>query len=77
MGRLILLTSLMLALSDGARAQVAAQSPPVRKYKGFCFSSDHGEYRKLPEFIPFKTMQDCLKSGGMPVPQKEKNQIGR
>ncbi len=64
----ILILILVFAASTGVQAQVAAQNPPVRKYKGFCFPPDHGEYKKLPEFIPFRSMQDCLKSGGVPPP---------
>ncbi len=66
----ILIFVLVLAASTGAQAQVAAQDPPVRKYKGFCFPADHGDYRKLPGFIPFRSMQDCLKSGGLPPPKQ-------
>ena len=69
--RALLVLLLLAAAANEARAQVAAQNPPVRKYRGFCFTPEHGEYKKLPEFTPFKSMADCLKSGGvLPSPKK-------
>lgn len=68
MRKLILPLIVALAAPAVAQAQVAAQNPPVRKYKGFCFVPERGEYRKLPEFVPFRGLDDCLKSGGLLPP---------
>ena len=73
--RTLIIALCAATLPGEAFAQVAAQNPPVRKYRGFCFPPDHGDYRKLPEFIPFKSMDDCLKSGGVPPPPRK--QLGR
>ena len=44
----------------GANQQV----PPTKKANGFCIPPDSPNYARIKEFIPFVTVQDCLKSGG-------------
>jgi hypothetical protein len=45
------------------------QMAPTKKAAGFCFPPGSPEYKQIKEFIPFVTLQDCLKSGGQ-TPKK-------
>ncbi len=45
------------------------QVPPTKKANGVCFPPGTPNYNRLKEFIPFVTVEDCLKSGGQ-LPKK-------
>lgn len=56
------------AKSDAAKAQSA--DAPVKKSKtGICHAQGTTYYAKTQSFTPFKTIDDCLKSGGR-LPKK-------
>ena len=40
------------------------QTPPTKKVNGFCVPPDSPNYARIKDFIPFVSLQDCLKSGG-------------
>jgi hypothetical protein len=42
-----------------------APPPPTKKLpNGECVAPGHPTYRSLRNFVPFVTLEDCLKSGG-------------
>lgn len=40
------------------------QTPPTKKVNGFCVPPNSPNYARIKDFIPFVSLQDCLKSGG-------------
>jgi len=40
------------------------QVPPTKKVDGVCYPPGHINYGRFRDFIPFVTVQDCLKLGG-------------
>ena len=40
------------------------QTPPTKKVNGYCVPPDSPNYARIKDFIPFVSLQDCLKSGG-------------
>ena len=45
----------------GANQQV----PPTKKVAGYCVPPGSPDYARIKDFVPFVTVQDCLKSGGL------------
>ena len=53
------------AKSDGAADQAESIDPPVKKSKtGICHAQGSKYYSQTKKFTPFKTLDECLKSGG-------------
>ena len=61
---LTLLVLLFISLS------IQAADPPVKKSNsGICHDTKSSYYEKTKNFTPFKTIDECLKSGGR-LPKK-------
>jgi len=61
---LTLLVSLCISVS------VQAADPPVKKSNsGICHDAKSSYYKQTKNFTPFKTIDECLKSGGR-LPKK-------
>lgn len=45
---------------------VIAQNTEVKKSakSGICYSADSKSYKKLKDFTPYKTMDECIAAGG-------------
>jgi hypothetical protein len=62
--------SLILLVSFFISVSVQAADPPVKKSNsGICHDTKSGYYQQTKNFTPFKTIDECLKSGGR-LPKK-------
>lgn len=56
---------IFLSLLNFAISGVQAQSEPVKMSKsGICHAPNSTYYSQTKNFTPYKTLDDCLKSGG-------------
>ena len=53
----VILFSQNLAFAQNAEIKKSAKS-------GICYSADSKSYKKLKDFTPYKTMDECIKAGG-------------
>ena len=57
--------SLLLTTSLLGASAVFAQSQPVKMSKsGICHAPGSTYYKQTKNFTPYKTLEDCIKSGG-------------
>jgi hypothetical protein len=43
-------------------------SEPIKKsYRDICYEPDHPIYNKIKDFKAYKTVEDCMRSGGKKV----------
>ena len=65
-----LILALMLMFSVSGLAQAKGSDAPVKKSKtGICHAPGSTYYNQTKNFTPFKTLEECLKSGGR-LPKK-------
>lgn len=56
---------LLMMFSVSGLAQTKGSDAPVKKSKtGICHAPGSTYYNQTKSFTPFKTLDDCLKSGG-------------
>ncbi len=56
---------LLFAICAGFSIATIANEPPVKKSKsGICHSAGSTYYSRTKNFIPYESMEACLKSGG-------------
>jgi len=68
MKAIILVLTMMFSLSGFAQSR--GNDAPVKKSKtGICHAPGSTYYNQTKNFTPFKTLDDCLKSGGR-LPKK-------
>jgi hypothetical protein len=53
----VILFSQNLAFAQNAEIKKSAKS-------GICYSADSKSYKKLKDFTPYKTMDECIAAGG-------------
>jgi hypothetical protein len=62
--------ALLLGLAVGGAIQANGDDAPVKKSKtGICHAPGSTYYNQTKSFTPFKTLDECLKSGGR-MPKK-------
>ena len=62
--RAIILVLLMMFSLSGF-AETSSNAAPVKKSKtGICHAPGSSYYSRTKNFTPYKTLDDCLKSGG-------------
>ena len=62
----VILFSQNLAFAQNAEIKKSAKS-------GICYSADSKSYKKLKNFTPYKTMDECMAAGGkLPKAAKKK-----
>ena len=69
-----LILVLMMTISLAGLAQTKGDEGPVKKSKtGICHAPGTSYYDQTKKFTPFKTLDECLKSGGrLPKNSKKK-----
>jgi hypothetical protein len=62
MKKLILMLTVMLFSQNLAFAQTADIKKSSKS--GICYSAESKSYKKVKDFTPYKTMDECVASGG-------------
>jgi len=62
MKKLIIMLTVVLFSQNLAFAQNAEIKKSAKS--GICYSADSKSYKKLKDFTPYKTMDECIAAGG-------------
>jgi hypothetical protein len=62
MKKLIIMLTVILFTQNLAIAQNAEIKKSAKS--GICYSSDSKSYKKLKDFTPYKTLDECVAAGG-------------
>ena len=62
MKKLIIMLTVVLFSQNLAFAQNAEIKKSAKS--GICYSADSKSYKKLKDFTPYKTMDECIATGG-------------